>query len=1110
MNKRWLLFDMSAVLWQNLLAGKDKEGGREVAHPTDDGKVVWVNSAEFGFDNFVNNLGSLLHKFDAAPRDVVMVFDGKNSKLLRQQIHPEYKAGRDKTAEIFEQFEKLRERVKVTLLSLGALAVWQDGMEADDVLCYLSQNLRSKRTIVSNDGDMLVLHGPDTDIYRTGADELNTNKYGPFPHRFITLYKALVGDTSDNIKGAKGFGPKAFIDLYCTFREEGLESMEELIVRHELHRLAEDVGELKSLQKIIDYEDSVYMSWSVARMFPEKVNTARAPLQVTAGMVCQWDPEQHDMRLKQWYGAQRIVHADSWVDACAWAMEKLLESPEVSIDIETSTPPESDEWLEAKKRSTGGEDGGNLGVDVLGSKLTGLSITFGRNCQYSFYLPVDHVETPDVGNVSSEQVRKLIELIPISKPLVVQNSDFELSVLYQEWGKAWESNGWHGFLPNVYDTKRLKSFVDENTRSGLKDMSKAILGYDQVSYADVTKGRKMNQMTAEETVAYGNDDTICTVALFNYLRFSMEIEDSMRIYEEVGRKPAYLNALRFVQGTPISMERLFDQEKADAATAETAWATVRTFLLNNGWEGTVCPRFEKAEDFTPAAIKEAYLLCTGEELKTQVRTPAKIFKLIEAAGADLLAGVLTSAYESGGCGPANDLLKINFKGEPEFNPDSSKHMQKLLYDVLKLPVRLRNKPTDVMRAKGIKEGNPRADDFALEFAIKFDAERGEEMLDVLKAIQTMRVMATRSKLYYVPYRHMRHWKTNLVHSQVNQFSTVTRRDSDSGPNKQQLGKNTKHGHKPRIREVFVPHHKDAVVVSLDFEGQELRGIAEQSQDPNMLACFVGDDLKDIHVMTGAEIWRKKPIADLCKLMGMPLIDKASARAAAWVGITYDKFIEILGDEAHPDHRLAKELRQIGKKVNFTTEYGAQAPKLAETLIITPEEGQQYIDAKEATFPRAAQWKRDVIAEAHRVGYSTTLFGARRHLREALLSTNRFDVMKAERRAVNFKIQSSAAEQTKLAEARLWERGVYFRYDARYIGPVHDELVSSCAVRDLVPFIREKHACMTADYAGIKVPIVAAISFGRSYGEQIEVGKEPNEERIREALQQLGFASMLVS
>jgi DNA polymerase I-like protein with 3'-5' exonuclease and polymerase domains/5'-3' exonuclease len=1112
--KPWLLFDMSSVLWQNLLAGRDGEFGRKLPDPNNPEKVVHVNSAAYGFENFVNNLVATLERLDAVPRQVVMVFDGKGAKLLRQSIYAEYKAGRDHHPASYEEFEKLRTMVTDTLLGLGAISVTQEGMEADDIICYLSQRL-GRSTVVSSDGDLLALQSERCDVWNTGKQELNVNKYGPFSPRFITLYKALVGDPSDRIKGAFKFGEKAFVDLLCAFGEEGLECMEGLIQKRELERLVEDVEQLKVLQRIIDSKESVYVSWALARMYPDKVNTMRRPLETRAGMVRQWDAAVHDARLKKWYGTKTLVHMDNYEEVQRRMLPHLLESPEVSLDLEGSAPPESTEWLEAKKRAAGVEDGGDVGVDVLGMELTGYSLTFGRNGQHTVYVTCDHVERPGAENVYEDQARQLIELIPTSKPTVVHNASCELSVLFQQWGEVWKNNGWHGFLPNVYDTMVMKSYVDENSSIALKACSETILGYKQTSYEEVTQGRKMRELTAAEAFNYGCDDTICTSALYNYFRFWMEIENTLHIYEAVERKPAYLNALRYVRGTAISLEKMFELEKADEKTAAAAWATVRDFLIKRGWEGTVCPRVETPADLTAAKIKEIYEIVAQEELRKEdgkavlIKKADKLIAFVREKD-ELLGSVLEAAL-GGEVGPLNDLIKVNFGGEPAFNPDSPPQMKKLLYETLGLPVRLHNKPTDAMRAEGRKQGNPKADDFALQFAIKYDADKGEDVVKVLKAVQDMRVMGTRRKLYYVPYRSVRHWKDNLVHANVNQCFTVTRRYSASGPNTTQLPKNAKHGHPARFREVFVAHHKRAVVVSLDFKAQELVNIAEQSQDPNLLLCFApppGQKPKDLHVMTGAGIWKKKTVKDLCRMAGYPDTEYAAC-VARWARMDYDQFLKIYKDPTHVDHKLAGELRQIGKKVNFTTEYGAQAPKIAETLVIEEAEAKVYIEAKYEQFPRAEQWKKDVIAnEVQKLGYTTTMLGARRHLRDKVMSGNRIESSGAERQGVNFKIQGSCAEQTKLAEGRFWEHDLCFKYDALYIGPIHDEVVWSVGVEDLIPWLREAHSLMIENYGGMKVPIISSISFGPDFGQQIEVGDVVDENIILETLRKLGFEDIM--
>lgn len=63
-----------------------------------------------------------------------------------------------------------------------------------------------------------------------------------------------------------------------------------------------------------------------------------------------------------------------------------------------------------------------------------------------------------------------------------------------------------------------------------------------------------------------------------------------------------------------------------------------------------------------------------------------------------------------------------------------------------------------MRAKGIREGNPRADDEAMGMAIKM-GDASPEVAPVLKALTQMKSINTKMGLYWNPYPDMVHWWT---------------------------------------------------------------------------------------------------------------------------------------------------------------------------------------------------------------------------------------------------------------------------------------------------------------------------------------------------------------
>jgi DNA polymerase I-like protein with 3'-5' exonuclease and polymerase domains/5'-3' exonuclease len=1095
-----------------------------------EGKDVHINGWGHGLDNAINSVVTTLDALNMVPAEVIFVVEGLHSKARRVAMYKDYKATRDsRPPEAYEEFNKVKEKLTQSFRDLGCQIVTQGGVEGDDVIGFLAQNLRGKKIIMSEDGDLAVLLSDDVSLWRQGC-LVDENPLGPFPPKFITVYKALVGDSSDNLKGAKGFGEKAFLDMLVNFGDAGIAALEGMMKRRTLHELEEDVASFKPFRKVIDGAEHVYQSYDCAKLYPEWCDTLRQPLQWKAGMVRGRDVVT-DERLVKWAQKVRLITADNYDEALKFLAAHIKQSPVVALDIETSTPPESDEWLAIR----GKEDK----VDVLGSKLTGMGLTFGSNGQFTYYFSVDHADTP---NLTSDQVLDAVKLIPQGVFTVVHNAAFELPILYGEWGKKWADNGWQGFLPNCLDTAILSSYTDENKSQGLKKLSLELLDYEQESYDQVTtvsvpvyeavmledgsedqalvgqstKRLKMNELSGEHVLSYGADDTICTTALYHHFRVRMELENTWDVMLDVEQLPAYVKALAFTQGVKFSLEHMLEMEADDQATYQKNWGVIREYLIEQGWEGTTCPVID---EFAPANIKQAVSIILGQELVTQVRTVSKLAKLVEVMDHDD-APLLGQLIAEGNVASVNDWMARRFEGEPVFDVGSPKKMKGFLYETMGLPVRIVNSTTEKERSEkrelaaavsrykkiwaGSKTERPlspaeqellkakaKTDDTAVDFALLLDVAYKPREKTVLEAFKAMKTCATRQTMFYNSYRHLRHWKDGKIHGQSGQCRTVTRRDAPNDPNLSQLPKKSEG---VKFRRNFLPHKKGAVVVSIDFTGQELRQGAGQSGDPGMMACFVGDNLKDMHSMTAAgameKKWGKAKLAELIESFGK------EGDAA------YDLFLRLRKADDEAVAKLADDLRKNAKNVNFGAQYDAMAAKLAETLIIPVEDAQTFLDAKYAMFPRFEVWKDEVKDEAKRLGYVTTCMGARRHLREALLSDAWGVADKALRQGPNFKIQGSSGEQTKLAQARLWKSGILFNLDMVFYFSVHDELVWSVAAEDALESIKVVHHAMTRPYGNLPVPFLGSISMGLSFGDQHELGEEVDEAKIEAKLAEI--------
>jgi 5'-3' exonuclease len=1137
------LVDLGSLIWTSLLAGKDVEHGQKVMDET--GKGVLVNSAQYGYDNALAYLLDTMKTLKLVPTQLILVPDGMNSKLYRANLMPTYKAGRSRVPQAYEQFNLVKGMLTRQLLDVGAMMAWTDGgLEADDVIGYLARNLEGIRWIISADKDLAQLVGPGpkdrlnafgkvANLYPgvdLGLDDsawtgyvhhfrrgvIDENPFGPFPHRYISTAIALVGDTSDKIPGAKGFGDKALAELVALFGDDGLELMEALIKGHDLHRLAEDVGSMKKLQKVIDDADSVYLSYQLGRLHDDKINPMTRPLKWKVGLVKPPHADT-DPLLKPWAAHYSLVTAENYDHAYAAFERQMRVTPDLCLDLETTVGEESDEWL-ARRTAKGG------GVDVIGSRITGTGISFGANGQHQFYLQHNHVEEPAATNLSHDQMRRFLDLIPKDKVTVAHNAaGFELPVLYNHFGQDWKDNGWRGMFPNMVDSRIALSYWDEDQmQTGLKAMSKLILDYEQETYAEVTQrkvladewdGRgkmisqqvlpihtgefgtdvvvpehlddegglvaeyvckgteiidyengpaellveyKMHELTGAHVLSYGLDDTTTAHALWRFARAIMETEGTLEAFFRLEVKPTYLTALGYVQGIPVSLEHLGNLSRADDAKYEAHKVTLDTELTRLGWDGTVCPRFDTLDR---AAVLEAFQVINGTEIKSLNRTLSKLAKVVEDAGDPVLAQLVAENDVDS----VNAMMARKFQGAPRFDVASPKQVSNLIYTVLGLPVRLRNKVTKVMREKGIKEGTARTDDDAIKMAQKMDVKPGTAEHALLTALMEMKSINTKRGLYYVPYPNAVHWSTRRIHPELIQSSTNTRRWASRNPNVQQLDSEP-----GGIRSCIVPHHRNAVVVSLDESAQEVRLAADYSQDKNLLSCYLGtkDQLRDVHSIIACRI----------------------------AGCSYEEFrAGLLGADAELAGRFSK-IRGIAKVVLFATLYGAMAPKIAEGLGIKEQEAQEYIDAIYSEYAGLPEWKEETEAHANKHGWVPITGGTRRHLARQLLSSDRYESSKALRQASNASIQGAGANQIKEVMSKVWDSDLLDRYDMQWYMPVHDEVVFSVNTSDAPEVIRRAHGFMTDRFLNT-VPSASSIGFGRDFGRLKEIGEVFSEEKV---------------
>ena len=223
-----------------------------------------------GVTGFLKSVGYVTRKFK--PSRVYVIFDGKGGSKRRRDIYPDYKLGRkpltrlnrtyDMTTEKDEQDLMRYELVIVAkaLMKLPITTITLDHVEADDIISYIAQHVvenGGESIIYSTDKDFLQLVGDGIKVWnpvrkKTYIPETVLEDYSIHPNNFL-LYRALTGDTSDNLPGIKGLGMKTLLKIVPEFVTEQHLTFDDVID-------AAENSKLKVASRIIDEQESIKLN----------------------------------------------------------------------------------------------------------------------------------------------------------------------------------------------------------------------------------------------------------------------------------------------------------------------------------------------------------------------------------------------------------------------------------------------------------------------------------------------------------------------------------------------------------------------------------------------------------------------------------------------------------------------------------------------------------------------------------------------------------------------------------------------------------------------------------------------------------------------------------
>ncbi len=279
--------------------------------------------------------------------------------------------------------------------------------------------------------------------------------------------------------------------------------------------------------------------------------------------------------------------------------------------------------------------------------------------------------------------------------------------------------------------------------------------------------------------------------------------------------------------------------------------------------------------------------------------------------------------------------------------------------------------------------------------------------------------------------------TGRIHTSYDMAGAATGRLSSNDPNLQNIPVRSEEGR--RIRAAFIAEagHK---LLSVDYSQIELRLVAEMAEVEPLKQAF--REGIDIHALTASQVF------------GVPL------------------------DKMDP------MTRRNAKAINFGIIYGMSAFGLAKQIGVPQGEASAFIKAYFERYPGIRAYMDREKEKARKLGYVTTLFGRRCHVK-TIADKNPALRSFAERQAINAPIQGTAADIIKRAMIRVPPALAAEGLKARMLLQVHDELLFEVpdaeveATKALVRKVMEG-ACAPAVHLG--VPLIADAGVGTTWAE----------------------------
>jgi DNA polymerase-1 len=509
---------------------------------TKDGTPTW---AAFGFSKI---LFEIIEKFK--PHYMIVTFD-TSAPTFRKEMYEGYKANRTAAPDDFViQMPMLTE-----IVNAFEIPIFQKpGFEADDLIGTLARQASEQGLevgIVTGDRDLLQLVNEHVTVYLPHHDQTGLRKYdvaetiekyGIRPDQIVD-YKGMVGDTSDNIPGIKGMGPKGAAKLLQEFETlDNIYNNLDKIDSKRVRGMLEDNKEIAMLSRTlsrIEVEAPIEFnleSCHLNRPVEENVREVFTRLEfksmlstlpkllanfLSAGPGEEFSHKEDD---DLWFDFNEEEHSQSdlkldvnivkTIDEVKELVNTLQTLPFFSIDLETTS------------------------VNSLLADIVGISIAHDKDIAEKkaanfkiFYIPTGHIleEDPIKNLVLNDVLSVFKPLLENGKVLKIgQNLKYEMNV-FSRYGID---------LCGVKDDTFIADYlINPSTTHALKEIAKSHLHYFMTNISELIGSGKnaktMDQVLTSDAAQYAGADSAVTLELSYFLRDKLAEADLTKLYEEM-------------------------------------------------------------------------------------------------------------------------------------------------------------------------------------------------------------------------------------------------------------------------------------------------------------------------------------------------------------------------------------------------------------------------------------------------------------------------------------------------------------------------------------------------------------------------------------------------